>query len=91
MHLRDIAAQVGLTTVPRSRSRTDRRYVPDTMAGGGVAFLDCDDGGNISEFLALVSADVNQDGRSDLVGASIVLRPAAESASRSITATQTAR
>jgi hypothetical protein len=43
MHFRDIAAQVGLTTVPHSR--TDRRYVLDTMAGGGIALLDCDNDG----------------------------------------------
>src|SRR5450759_773363 len=45
MHFRDIAAQVGLTTVPHSR--TDRRYVLDTMAGGGIALFDCDNDGKL--------------------------------------------
>jgi hypothetical protein len=45
MHFREIAAQAGLTTVPHSR--TDRRYVLDTMAGGGVALLDCDNDGRL--------------------------------------------
>ena len=45
MHFRDIAAEVGLTTAPHSR--TDRRYVLDTMAGGGVALLDCDGDGRL--------------------------------------------
>jgi enediyne biosynthesis protein E4 len=40
IRFQDVAAQVGLTTVPHSR--TDRRYVLDTMAGGGVALFDCD-------------------------------------------------
>lgn len=45
MYFRDISAQAGLTTVPHSR--TDRRHVLDTMAGGGVALLDCDNDGRL--------------------------------------------
>ncbi len=41
----DIATQAGLTTVPHSRS--DRRYVLDTMAGGGIALFDCDNDGKL--------------------------------------------
>src|SRR4051794_6875895 len=33
MHFRDVSAEAGLTTLPQTR--TDRRYVLDTMAGGG--------------------------------------------------------
>src|SRR5258708_8981451 len=40
VRFRDIATQAGLTTVPHSRS--DRRYVLDTMAGGGIALFDRD-------------------------------------------------
>src|SRR5436853_6069435 len=43
MRFRDLAELAGLTTIPHSRS--DRRYVLDTMAGGGVALLDCDNDG----------------------------------------------
>ncbi len=45
MHFRDVSAEVGLMTVPHTR--TDRRYVLDTMAAGGVAFLDCDNDGRL--------------------------------------------
>ena len=45
VHFRDIATQAGLTTVPHSRS--DRRYVLDTMAGGGIALFDCDNDGKL--------------------------------------------
>jgi hypothetical protein len=45
LHFRDIATQAGLTTVPHSRS--DRRYVLDTMAGGGIALFDCDGDGKL--------------------------------------------
>ena len=45
LHFRDIAIQAGLTTVPHSRS--DRRYVLDTMAGGGIALFDCDNDGKL--------------------------------------------
>jgi len=45
IHFRDIAAQAGLATIPHSRS--DRRYVLDTMAGGGIALFDCDNDGKL--------------------------------------------
>ncbi len=45
VHFRDIATQADLTTVPHSRS--DRRYVLDTMAGGGIALFDCDNDGKL--------------------------------------------
>lgn len=45
LSFKDIAAQAGLTTVPHSRF--DRRYVLDTMAGGGIALLDCDNDGKL--------------------------------------------
>src|SRR5579872_4033452 len=45
MKFTDISAEAGLTTVPHTR--TDRRYVLDTMSGGGVALLDCDNDGKL--------------------------------------------
>ncbi len=45
MHFRDVSAQVGITTVPHTH--LDRRYVLDTMAGGGVALFDCDNDGKL--------------------------------------------
>jgi enediyne biosynthesis protein E4 len=42
---RDVASAVGVTTVPNSR--TDRRYVLETMGGGGIALFDCDDDGKL--------------------------------------------
>jgi enediyne biosynthesis protein E4 len=45
VHFRDISASAGLTTQPHST--TKRRYVVDTMAGGGVAFLDCNNDGKL--------------------------------------------
>jgi enediyne biosynthesis protein E4 len=45
MRFRDVGPLVGLTTRPRSR--TDRRYVLDTMAGGGIAMFDCDNDGKL--------------------------------------------
>jgi enediyne biosynthesis protein E4 len=45
MHFREISAEAGLTTVPHTR--TDRRYVLDTMSAGGVALLDCDNDGKL--------------------------------------------
>ncbi|MFI5096485.1 MAG: CRTAC1 family protein [Candidatus Acidiferrales bacterium] len=45
LHFRDVSAQAGITTVPRTR--VDRRYVLDTMAGGGVALFDCDNDGKL--------------------------------------------
>ena len=40
MFFREVAAEVGVTTKPNSR--TDRRYVLETMGGGGIALFDCD-------------------------------------------------
>src|SRR6266487_3105187 len=45
VRFRDVAAQAGLTTIPRSRS--DRRYVLETMGGGGIALFDCDNDGKL--------------------------------------------
>jgi hypothetical protein len=45
LHFRDMADQAGLLTVPRSRP--DRRYVVETMGGGGIALLDCDNDGKL--------------------------------------------
>ncbi|MBZ5671232.1 MAG: CRTAC1 family protein [Acidobacteriia bacterium] len=45
MHFRDIAVQAGLTTVPRSSS--ERRYLVETMGGGGIALFDCDNDGKL--------------------------------------------
>jgi len=45
MHFRDVSAEAGLTTIPHTR--TDRRYVLDTMSGGGIALLDCDNDGKL--------------------------------------------
>ena len=45
IHFRDIATEAGLTTRPNSSH--DRRYVVETMNGGGVALLDCDNDGKL--------------------------------------------
>ncbi|WP_348264314.1 CRTAC1 family protein [Telmatobacter sp. DSM 110680] len=45
IHFRDIARQVGLTTMPRTT--TERRYIVDTMSGGGVALFDCNNDGKL--------------------------------------------
>jgi len=45
LHFRDIAAQAGLTTIPRSSS--ERRYLVETMGGGGIALFDCDNDGKL--------------------------------------------
>jgi len=45
MFFRDIASEVGVTTMPNSR--TDRRYVLETMGGGGIALFDCDNDGKL--------------------------------------------
>ena len=44
-HFRDISAEVGLRTLPHTN--LDRRYVIETMSGGGVAFLDCNNDGKL--------------------------------------------
>jgi enediyne biosynthesis protein E4 len=51
MSFRDIAANAGVTTTPNSR--TDRRYVLETMGGGGIALFDCDNDGKLD--LAVVN------------------------------------
>jgi enediyne biosynthesis protein E4 len=51
IHFHDVAAHAGLATFPRSRS--DRRYVVETMAGGGIAAFDCDNDGKLD--LAVVN------------------------------------
>ena len=45
MHFRDIAAKAGLTTIPHSSSK--RRYLVETMGGGGIALFDCDNDGKL--------------------------------------------
>jgi enediyne biosynthesis protein E4 len=45
MFFRDIASEVGVTTKPNSQ--TDRRYVLETMGGGGIALFDCDNDGKL--------------------------------------------
>jgi len=42
---RDISREAGLTTVPHSS--TDRRYIVETMGGGGIALFDCDNDGRL--------------------------------------------
>ncbi|MGO9340567.1 MAG: CRTAC1 family protein [Terracidiphilus sp.] len=44
-HFRDISTEAGLGTVPHTD--LDRRYVIETMSGGGVAFLDCENNGKL--------------------------------------------
>ncbi len=45
IHFRNIARQAGLTTVPRTTA--ERRYIVDTMNGGGVALFDCNNDGKL--------------------------------------------
>jgi enediyne biosynthesis protein E4 len=45
IHFRDVSAEAGLTTQPNSSDQ--RRYVVETMSGGGVALLDCDNDGKL--------------------------------------------
>ena len=42
---RDISRQSGLTTIPHSSP--DRRYIVETMGGGGIALFDCDNDGKL--------------------------------------------
>jgi hypothetical protein len=51
IRFRDIAQQAGMTTIPNSVS--ERRYVLETMDGGGVALFDCDNDGKLD--LAVVN------------------------------------
>ena len=45
VNFRDMSAKAGLNTVPRSSS--ERRYIVETMGGGGVAIFDCDNDGRL--------------------------------------------
>jgi hypothetical protein len=45
MHFRDVAPSAGLNTMPHSTAK--RRYVVETMAGGGVALFDCNNDGKL--------------------------------------------
>ena len=45
MSFRDVASEVGVTTMPNSQ--TDRRYVLETTGGGGIALFDCDNDGKL--------------------------------------------
>jgi hypothetical protein len=45
MVFRDVASEVGVTTIPNTR--TDRRYVLETAGGGGIALFDCDNDGKL--------------------------------------------
>jgi len=51
MRFRDIAQPAGVTTLPNSLSQ--RRYVLETMGGGGIALFDCDNDGKLD--LAVVN------------------------------------
>src|ERR1700675_4156802 len=51
MSFRDVASEVGVTTMPNSQ--TDRRYVLETVGGGGIALFDCDNDGKLD--LAVVN------------------------------------
>ena len=42
---RDMTHQAGLTTLPHSSS--ERRYILETMGGGGIALFDCDNDGKL--------------------------------------------
>src|SRR5580693_9841154 len=46
MSFRDVASEVGVTTMPNSQ--TDRRYVLETVGGGGIALFDCDNEGRLT-------------------------------------------
>jgi enediyne biosynthesis protein E4 len=51
MFFRDVASEVGVTTMPNTQ--TDRRYVLETAGGGGIALFDCDNDGKLD--LAVVN------------------------------------
>lgn len=41
----DVSARAGLNTIPHSSS--ERRYIVETMGGGGIALFDCDNDGRL--------------------------------------------
>jgi len=45
IEFRDISRQAGLTTIPHSSP--ERHYIVETMGGGGIALLDCDNDGKL--------------------------------------------
>src|SRR5579859_1539177 len=45
IQFRDIATAAGLTTKPQTT--TERRYIVDTMSGGGIALFDCNNDGRL--------------------------------------------
>jgi hypothetical protein len=45
VHFRDVSAEAGITTIPHSSSV--RRYIVETMGGGGIALFDCDNDGKL--------------------------------------------
>ncbi len=45
LEFQDVSARVGLNTMPHSSS--ERRYIVETMGGGGVALVDCDNDGKL--------------------------------------------
>jgi hypothetical protein len=45
MSFRDVRAQAGLNATPHTTS--ERRYIVETMGGGGIALLDCDNDGRL--------------------------------------------
>jgi hypothetical protein len=45
IHFRDVSAEAGLNTRPNSSP--ERKYVVETMSGGGIALFDCDNDGKL--------------------------------------------
>jgi hypothetical protein len=45
IRFREIGSRAGLTTIPNSTS--ERRYIVETMGGGGVGLFDCDNDGRL--------------------------------------------
>lgn len=45
MRFKDVSREAGLLTTPETN--TDRRYILDTMSGGGVALFDCNNDGRL--------------------------------------------
>jgi len=57
---RDVSPEAGLRTVPHTN--LDRRYVIETMSGGGVAFLDCENNGKLDVAVVNVAAGLTTRG-----------------------------